>query len=342
MAETKLRTNSLRNEPFEGHIPTALEGIVRELKLHRIYEDRKCVLFESPIPGRYLKYVVHPATHEPLDHKLQKVVLRGLQRQEQVSDIPGVQKVYGNGFYMGIPGFFELEFVHGTPFDVYTAPICTRRLDPERLYLMGLSAYGTLQSVHERGIIHGDIKPGNIVKPKGAIAVKIIDWSLAKTREEHEEEVREGLLLGTPPYFKPNNDNFPVRDWYGLGHTLLEAATTPRGIEATTEDGYTSIDMVGKRPSFDEMVAQTGEWVAYALDKLKTKGPKELHEMVDFLIHAPEQKLLYQPVNGYGAEEDFARADTIMAPSITRADRPGSRKRHETPAETLRQQTLQY
>lgn len=330
MDETKLRTNSPRNERFKGDIPVALEGIVLEFGLRRIYEDRKCVLFESPVPERYLKYVVHPATHEPLDHKLQKVVLRGLQRQEQVSGIPGVQKVYGNGFYMGIPGLFELEFVHGTPFDTYTETASIHHLDPGRLYLMGLSAYGTLQSVHEQGIMHGDIKPGNIVKPKGMIAVKIIDWSLAKTAEEHEQEVQQGTAAGTLQYFKVDNDGFPIRDLYGLGFTLLEAA-------ATTEDRYHLVEMVGKRQRLSEMVAQTQEWIQYALEKLKTKGPTELYEMLDGLVHAREQRPTRQSSRLDRAEEDFARADTIMAPGITRADRPGARQVYDEPEKRVRE-----
>lgn len=328
MDETKLRTHSSRNEPFKGDIPAALDGIVREFNLLRIYEDTKCVLFESPVPGRYLKYVVHPATHEPLNHDLQRVVLRGLQRQEQVSDIPGVQKVYGNGFYMGIPGLFELEFVHGTPFDTYTEPASIHHLDLERLYLMGLSAHGTLQSIHEQGIMHGDIKPGNLVKPKGLIAVKIIDWSLAKTAEEHEKEVQEGIVLGTLQYFRIDNDGFPVRDLYGLGFTLLEAA-------ATTEDRYRLVEAVEKRQSLAERAARTQEWTQYALDKLETKGPKELHEMLDGLIHAQAQRISSKSFGFYGPEESFGNANTFIAQGITRAERPNARQAYEKPQKSV-------
>jgi serine/threonine protein kinase len=92
----------------------------------------------------------------------------------------------------------------------------------------------TLQAAHERGVVHRDLKPGNIFLvpdpelPAGE-RVKLVDFGLAK----HDVEVakqpltRSGILMGTPPYMSPEQCRGTGlidrrTDLYALGCVLYE------------------------------------------------------------------------------------------------------------------------
>ncbi|MDO8643032.1 MAG: hypothetical protein Q7R76_05655 [Candidatus Woesearchaeota archaeon] len=280
MAERELIIPGTSISPFRGKIPPALEEMVLEYGLDVIYSDRKCLILQSPISGRYLKYVVHPETHEPLNSRLQSVVLRGLRNQQEVSDLPGVQKVFSNEFYQNIPGLFELEFVEGTPLKVYTDSDSIHRLNPEEIECVALSMYSTILNINQRGIMHRDVKPGNIIVLTPNLETKFIDWSLSTDIREHQMDSAQGTSWGTVPYFRIDNDAFPVRDRYGLGLTLLQVA-------ASTDERY-AFDRVLEERMPIERQRKIDAWTEHTLHQVAKKVPRLAHELLDVLLHPRE------------------------------------------------------
>jgi serine/threonine protein kinase len=88
------------------------------------------------------------------------------------------------------------------------------------------SALG-LNYAHERGLIHRDVKPGNILVTPDGVA-KVSDLGLAGFIHEAEEDPRAGKIVGTADYLSPEQIQDPttitsVSDIYSLGCTLYYA-----------------------------------------------------------------------------------------------------------------------
>jgi serine/threonine protein kinase len=124
--------------------------------------------------------------------------------------------------------YFAMEYVEGTdlnklvklggPLEVPTACNYVRQV-----------ADG-LQYAHERGLVHRDLKPGNLFLTEGNL-IKILDLGMARLRDpasSHQSASRltlEGMMIGTPDYLAPEQARNPrgvdIRaDIYSLGCTL--------------------------------------------------------------------------------------------------------------------------
>ncbi len=89
-----------------------------------------------------------------------------------------------------------------------------------------LAICSALEYAHERGVLHRDVKPANVLIAEDGL-VKMTDFGIAKVLGGSETVVtRSGFVLGTPAYMAPEQasgaDPGPATDVYGAGTVLYE------------------------------------------------------------------------------------------------------------------------
>lgn len=115
----------------------------------------------------------------------------------------------------GQSAFFTMDLVKGVPFNQ-----CDKRRLPELL----VQLVSAVQTLHDAGMLHRDIKPGNVlVESEGRVVV--LDFGLIQDEAEGSEQT-SGVLIGTPRYMPPETlKGYPATaasDWYSVGVMLYE------------------------------------------------------------------------------------------------------------------------
>ncbi|MFT5049581.1 MAG: formylglycine-generating enzyme required for sulfatase activity/predicted Ser/Thr protein kinase [Chlamydiales bacterium] len=117
---------------------------------------------------------------------------------------PGIAQIYEAGVQetdTGSQPYFAMEYVRGVPIDRFA-----ERVSPSTKHLFALVAEvgDALQHAHDQGVLHRDLKPGNIlVEATGQ--PKLLDFGVALVRGEGETtfHTATGQLLGTIAYMSP-------------------------------------------------------------------------------------------------------------------------------------------
>jgi eukaryotic-like serine/threonine-protein kinase len=155
-----------------------------------------------------------------------------------IMDHENIAKVFDGGMTESGRPYFVMELVKGAPITEYCD---ANQLAPRQRLELFLQVCRAVQHAHQKGIIHRDIKPTNVLvvmhdtKP----VVKVIDFGVAKAlgQELTERTLFTGFaqLIGTPLYMSPEQagqsglDVDTRSDIYSLGVLLYEllTGTTP-------------------------------------------------------------------------------------------------------------------
>ncbi|HRI68687.1 MAG TPA: protein kinase [Polyangium sp.] len=149
-------------------------------------------------------------------------------------DHPGIVRYIAHGSLPSGELFLAMEWLEGE--DV--AQRCKRGpLSVADTVTLAMRVAQALGAAHARGVVHRDIKPGNLYLPDRDITkVKILDFGIARPQATRPA-TRTGILLGTPGYMAPEQiigapTIDPRADVFALGCVLYECLTGRPAFEA--------------------------------------------------------------------------------------------------------------
>jgi TolB-like protein/Flp pilus assembly protein TadD/tRNA A-37 threonylcarbamoyl transferase component Bud32 len=163
-------------------------------------------------------------------HADSRETLMRFRREAQAAaklDHPNILPIYEvSESEEGLP-FFSMKFAGGGSL-LEAAPALRR--EPRRAVALMVKVARALQYAHDQGILHRDLKPGNILLD-GHGEPLVSDFGLAKWLEPMGDLTRTPSIFGTPGYIAPEQVNgsasklTPAADIYGLGAILFHFLT---------------------------------------------------------------------------------------------------------------------
>ena len=138
---------------------------------------------------------------------------------------PHIVSVFDTGSDDGVH-YIVMEYVEGRTLAEFLAG--GGRILPDRAIDIAMDVCQALEAAHARGVIHRDIKPGNIMlNPRGE--VKVTDFGIARVTTTADTVAQTAAILGTASYLSPEQaQGQPVdarSDLYSLGCVVYEMVT---------------------------------------------------------------------------------------------------------------------
>jgi Protein kinase domain len=213
----------------------------------------------------------------PLSHLARQSRFQERFRREAVAaarlNHPNVVAVYDTGAD-GDDSYLVMELIRGPSLRKIMAS--NRRLLPERAVSVAAQVAGALEFAHRAGVVHRDIKPGNILLgPDGM--VKVTDFGIAKA-VLGSDLTETDTTLGTVRYFSPEQVEGRVidgrSDVYSLGVVLYEMLCAHVPFAAET-DVAVALMHVRERPDPPSSHAPVPAWLDEATLRCLAKDPAE-------------------------------------------------------------------
>jgi eukaryotic-like serine/threonine-protein kinase len=145
---------------------------------------------------------------------------------------PGVVRIYDFGSDQ--VAYLIMEYVEGEPLSKTLNRV--GRLTPARTMSLIAQAAEALQAAHDKGIVHRDVKPGNLlVRPNGTLV--LTDFGIARAAAA-AQLTATGAVLGTASYIAPEqasgNPATALSDVYSLGIVAYQCLSGHRPFEGDT------------------------------------------------------------------------------------------------------------
>lgn len=211
--------------------------------------------------------------------------------------------------------------------------------------IIGIEVAAALEAAHRMGIVHRDIKAGNVMMSRDG-AIKLMDFGIAR-QAEIEGVTRTGLVMGTPRYLAPEllqgADADARSDVYGLGALLYHCISGRRLYEEATPENLFHLIHSGRyrpvrsvAPAAPRGLRRLIEVCLHRKPEKRLQSPSELRQGLEGLMssqggwanHA-ERIVGFLAARGRISTEEASQwvdaSDLIMTSTFTRQSSPGRR-----------------
>ena len=213
---------------------------------------------------------------------------------------PGIVVYVAHGVTNGRP-YLAMEWVRGVDLSCHLA---AHRLGLREAVVVVSNIAAAIGAAHQLGVVHRDLKPTNVMLPVGDdLAVKVLDFGLARYFGHDNELTRSGTVLGTPGYMAPEQARGdrgvgPTADVFALGCILFECLTGRRAFR-------------GKNAM--SIVAKIANAPRPALRGLCPHAPDDLAALVERMLHVDATE---RPSDGRAVADELRRIAAEL-PQIT-------------------------
>jgi serine/threonine-protein kinase len=220
---------------------------------------------------------------------------------------PNIVTVHDVGEIEGRP-YMAMELLDGEPLSESMSK--GRTLPVREVVLIGIQLAKALGYAHGRGIVHRDIKPGNIMRTRATQSIKVTDFGIAHVDSpDSEQRTRVGDVLGTPQYMSPEQTQGQKldgrSDLFSTGILLYQMLTGKRPFQGDT---LVAVAMKITKEPHEQ------------IEKLRADVPASLRRVVD-------RCLAKQPEKRFQTGEELAAALVKVLAEIDEADQAKARKK---------------
>ena len=172
--------------------------------------------------------------------------------------------------------YFVMEYIEG---NTLTSIISNRKtISLSDVLFIGAQVANGLQAAHSQGLVHRDIKPGNImITPSGK--VKVTDFGIVSIQDEESDITKTGSILGTASYISPEQAQGKAvsvgSDLYSLGTVLYELITGNPPFEADTPIATATKHLTEKPEKPSKYRQDLPRGIENAILKLLHKTPRD-------------------------------------------------------------------
>ncbi|MFE3455109.1 protein kinase [Nonomuraea sp. NPDC059194] len=203
---------------------------------------------------------------------------------------PGVVDVYDYGVHQvagaGATVYLVMKFVDGEPLDRLLQRL--GRIAPEPAMELIAQAASALQAVHDQGIVHRDVKPGNLLVQRDGTLV-LTDFGIAR-QDVANRLTDAGMVLGTAAYCAPEQAEgapvTPAVDIYALGVVAYECLV---GVRPFDGDSPVTIALKHIREAPPPLPAEIPPAVRAVVERALSKDPARRHASAAAMAAAARQ-----------------------------------------------------
>jgi serine/threonine protein kinase len=175
-----------------------------------------------------------------------------------------------------------------------------------------------LEYAHRNGLVHRDVKPGNLLLSEGDGTVKLADFGIAKLSSEESSITQIGSVLGTAAYLAPEQaageEAGPAADLYGLGVVAYQllAGRLPYEAQSLTELALKQQREVP--PPLHHVDPTIPVALSVAVERALALSPRRRYESAEVMRQA-----VIDGAQGIGADDDathIAAGDPTSATTV--------------------------